>query len=97
MGIPEDPSPKPRTCFVYGPNPLAFRTITAWDPIGEKYNDILIKKDTEVHPLSHLAEWVRCKLTTVTPQVHDRRGPHRRRSRKRYVHARVVESWPFAR
>jgi hypothetical protein len=62
MGIPEDPSLKPRTCFVYGPNPLAFRTIPAWDPSGKKYKDILIKKDTEVHPLSHLAAWVRCKL-----------------------------------
>jgi hypothetical protein len=62
MSIPEDPSLKLRTCFVYWPNLLAFRTIPAWDPIQKKYKDIEVRKDTEVHPLSHLAEWVRCKL-----------------------------------
>jgi predicted urease superfamily metal-dependent hydrolase len=62
MGIPAEPSLKPRAWFVYGANPFATRVITVRDSISSQLIDVEIAADTETEAVESLADWIKAKI-----------------------------------
>jgi hypothetical protein len=62
MGLPCNPAMKPRVWFLYGPHPGNTRWILAWYDETLEYKKILIAGDTESHPVSSLAQWVKDRV-----------------------------------